>query len=266
VRKVLAIVRNDLLTRGSYRLQILVSFASLFGLLIPIYFVTRALEATMKSSLQGEGGDYFTFVLVGMIVMRYCTAVVNSLPTAFTAALRFGTLEALFATPTPVRVLVAGMSGFPILWATAEASVLAAAGAFLGARIQLAYLLPGVVILALIVLAYLSFSIFGVALLLAFRTTGAIPGAILLATNLVSGVFYPVHVIPTWVQKLSAVLPLTYGLQALRRTILNGASLQVTWVDLATLCLFLIVLLPASWLALTLSLRYARRTGTLAQY
>ena len=266
MHKVLEMVRQDVLTRGSYRVQLAISFVSLFGLLVPLYLITDALDPMMRDAIREQGGHFFTFALVGMIAMRYCYAVVNALPGSFAAAIRHGTLEAMFATPTSLAVIVAGMIGFTLLWTTAEAGVLLGAGLLLGARLVPGHVVLGASILALIVLTYLSFGILGVALYLVFRTTGSILGGVLLATNLLGGVYYPTHVIPSWIQGLSAVLPMTYGLRALRQTMLDGAPPAAISTDLAVLCAFLLILLPGSWGALVLAVRHARRSGSLAQY
>jgi ABC-2 type transport system permease protein len=244
----------------------LISFLSLFAVLIPIYFVTQALDPVMRNSIRGEGSQYFAFVLMGMIVMRFCYSVVDSLPAAFITAIRFGTLEAFFATPTSLRAIVAGMLGFNLLWTGAEAAVLLVTGVLLGVRIVPEHLFIALLVLGLILLTYLSFGIVGVALVLLFRTTGSVLGGVLVATNFLGGVYYPTHVIPSHIQAVSVVLPMTYGLRALRRLLLEGAPVQAASADIAVLGAFLVILLPASWGMLHLSLRHARRTGTLAQY
>jgi ABC-2 type transport system permease protein len=264
--KVFEMVRQDLLTRASYRFRMLTSFGSLLAMLLPIYFITDALDPMMKGSIEGQGDHYFTFVLTGIIVMRFCYAIVNSLPGAFGSAIRTGTLEAMFATPTPLRVLVAGMVGFTLVWTTAEVSLLAMTGMLLGARMVVSQLLPSLMILTLILLAYFSIAVLGVALILVFRTTGPLLTGVLIATNLLGGIYYPTNVIPSWIQNLSLLLPMTYGLRALRQAVLEGAPLQAVWGDLAILCTFVAILLPGSWSLLHLSLKHARASGTLAQY
>lgn len=266
VHKVIAMVRQDLLTRVSYRFQIFASLASLFAMLVPLYFVSKALHPMMESSIRGQGNNYFAFVLIGMIVMRFCYAIVNSLPAAFSSAIRSGTLEALFATPTTLGIIFSGMVGFTLLWTAAESLIVLAAGALLGVRVVLSELVPGFAVLVLILLTHLSFGVFAVALVLVFRTTGGLLTGVLVATNLLGGVYYPTHVIPSWIENLSAMLPLTYGLRALRRLLLEGAPVHAVSADIAILVAFLTVLLPCSWALLRVALAHARRTGSLAHY
>src|SRR5947208_2272850 len=118
MHKVMAVIRQDALTRASYRFQLLASVASLFAMFIPIYFVSTALNPVMEKAIRGQGTNYFAFVLIGIIVMRFCYATVQALPSAFSSALKNGTLEAMFATPTSLVTIVAGMAGFLLIWTT----------------------------------------------------------------------------------------------------------------------------------------------------
>jgi hypothetical protein len=52
----------------------------------------------------------------------------------------------------------------------------------------------------------------------------------------------------------------------LRQTLLNGASLSSVMPDVLLLVGFIVMLNAIGFLAFVEALRYARRTGTLAQY
>ena len=99
-----------------------------------------------------------------------------------------------------------------------------------------------------------------------FRTTGPLPQGVLIASGMLGGVYYPTHVIPSWIERISDVMPLTYGLRALRRTLLDGAPLSAVASDLAVLAGFIVVLSVAAAIAFRAALGHARRAGTLAQY
>jgi ABC-2 type transport system permease protein len=126
--------------------------------------------------------------------------------------------------------------------------------------------LPAALLLALIVLSYLPFGILAASLVLAFRTTGPFPTAILTVSALFGGVYYPTQVIPSWLEQVSIVVPLKYGLRALRRCLLDGASLTASAFDISILSVGTIIMMAISLVVFTWALRYAKRTGTLAQY
>jgi ABC-2 type transport system permease protein len=191
---------------------------------------------------------------------------VNSLPGTVGSGIATGTLEALLGTPTRLPTLLAGLVTYSFLWTALRAIVLLGAGLAFGVHYAWGRLLPSLVVLLLIVLAYVPIGIIAAAFVLAFRSAGPIPQVVVVLSGLLGGVYYPTHVIPEGIQKVSDFMPLTYGLRALRRTLLEGQSFGDVSSDLAMLLLFVAVLMVTSVYGFTIALRYARRAGTLAQY
>lgn len=264
--RVLALARAGFLTDASYRVAMIFSLAGLVATLVPVYLIARAMQPLMEGAIRGQGGEYFAFVLLGMMTTYFVATACNALPGAVSSGVRNGTLEALLATPAPLPSLLAGLAAYPLAWTLLRGCVLVATGALLGARFAWGGAAGSLVILALIVLAYVPFGLIGAALLLAFRTTGPLLQGVLTVSMLLGGVYYPTHVIPEWIRPLSAAVPLTYGLRALRRTLLEGASPLAVAGDVGMLALFAIGGMMIGAGALAMGLRYARRTGTLAQY
>lgn len=266
MRKAVALVRARALTAASYRVQLALSIATVLVSVVPIYFVTSALQPVMSESIAGEGGHYFGFVLVGTIAFYFLTTAVNQLPGEFGSDLRTGTLEAVLSTPVRMTEIVTGTVGFGMLWTAFRCVILLGAGWILGVEVAWARLPAAGLVVGLLVLAYLPYGMLASASILAFRTAGPIAQGILFASAMLGGVYYPTRVIPSWLQDISAAIPLTYGLRALRRILLEGASLGGVLPDLGVLVAFVVVLSAGGALALAAALRYARRNGTLAQY
>ncbi len=158
------------------------------------------------------------------------------------------------------------MVAFNLEWAAIRTVIFVGAGWALGAQLVAAQLVPAAAILLLLVAVHFAFGLCAAAFVIAFRTTGAIPKAVLFASSLLGGVYYPTHVIPSWLQSVSALVPLTYGLRALRRVLLQGQSLAAVGADVGILAAFGVLLTILGAVALTAALRYARSQGTLAQY
>src|SRR5256886_11248953 len=91
---------------------------------------------------------------------------------------------------------------------------------------------------AAIVLAIASISFMGIGTMtsvlpLISPEKGAQLGFIAQGTLLViSGVYYPVSVLPEWMQWLAKISPATYALRGIRHAILNGAGGGSGWGDL----------------------------------
>ncbi len=266
MRRVLALVRARWLVAMSYRLDTFFSFIGLIVAIVPLYFVSHALQPMMTSAIRVEAPEYFGFLMVGIITFTFVQASVNELHAALTTEIGTGSFEALVATPTSLPVLLAGMVGQAFSMNTIRALFLLLFAWVLGAHIVWTQGLTAIGVLALIVMAYLPLGVFAAALVMAFRTTGPYPSAVIGLSALMGGVYYPTTVIPSWLERVSVFVPLTYGLRSLRRALLDGAPLAASARDLAVLAGFAIVLSIASLAAFSAALRYARHAGTLAQY
>jgi ABC-2 type transport system permease protein len=79
----------------------------------------------------------------------------------------------------------------------------------------------------------------------------------------VSGVYYPVSVLPEWMQTLSVISPATYALRALRAAIIEGAPVSALWGDIWPLIVIGIVAVPLGLWIFRTGERYAKRHGKL---
>ena len=98
------------------------------------------------------------------------------------------------------------------------------------------------------------------------------PFGVFLGTGsaLFSGVFFPVQLINQYagsgIANISRILPPTYGLDGIRRVLIEGQGLAEVREPLFTLLLFLAILLPFSLWVFNRAVRRAKREGSLVQY
>ncbi|MEX1184574.1 MAG: ABC transporter permease [Gemmatimonadota bacterium] len=266
MRGALALIRASWQSALTYRIRLLISLASLLISVLPIYFIANALQDTMAESIAGQGSHYFAFLVVGTATFLLVPSAVNSLAGAVGSGISTGGFETLLGTRTPLPAVLAGMVGYGLLWTVLRALVLMVGAWVLGAAILWSQLGSAILIMGLIILAYVPFGLIGAALVISFRTAGPLPQAVLGVSALLGGVYYPTQVIPSWIESISAFVPLTYGLRALRGTLLEGSSLAAVLPELGMLALFIMILMSIGWLALGASLHHARRAGTLSHY
>lgn len=266
MRAILALARVDWLVKLSYRFQTLMSIASLVVMVIPLYFVAGAVQPIMGGVIQNEGGEAFGFLLVGLATLSLVSVLISGLPAVLGAGIRTGTLEALLSTPVPMWRLLAGLMTFRFGWAALRAVISLVLGWGLGMSLVGEGLIPALLVLALTLVAHVPLALMGAAMVFAFRTAEPIPRLFVLSTTLFGGVYYPTSVIPPSLAGLADLLPMTYGLRALRRTLLQGAGLGDVSGDLIILSAITVVTMALGLLVFRVSLAYARRNGTLAQY
>ena len=94
------------------------------------------------------------------------------------------------------------------------------------------------------------------------RTVGLL-GLMFAGIALLAGVYFPLSVLPDPIEWVARALPITWGLDVLRASLLGGG---VDPAQLAGLFASAALLLPVTLYGFTLAVRRARQTGTLAQY
>ena len=85
-------------------------------------------------------------------------------------------------------------------------------------------------------------------------------------SNLLGGVYYPVAVMPDWMQSLANLIPVTYAIRAMRLALLQGAGFEELWRDILVLGFFSVLLLPLSLIVFGYAVRLARIDGSLTHY
>jgi ABC-2 type transport system permease protein len=260
--KLRAILRRDLLTAVRYRSGFIVTLVGVFTELAAFYFLSRAIGPGFRP----DGVAYFPFLLVGTGIYTFFVMSAQAFLSAVQEAQQTGTLEVLMTTST----------------APAELVILSAISAFSGKLLNLlVYLFAGVAIFRASThanfLSCFAVMIFSLAIALALGIAAATiqvafqkGSAViwLLGSGLwfLSGTMFPVNSLPHPLQILARGIPITYAIEGARKALLEGQSLASMSSTLATLAVFSLVLLPLALTALSVSLRRARRNGTLSFY
>ena len=84
--------------------------------------------------------------------------------------------------------------------------------------------------------------------------------------SLLGGVYYPITVLPDWLQLLSRLVPVTYALRAMRLALLQGAPFAELIPDILALAFFAVLFLPLSLVAFRYAVQRARVDGSLTHY
>ena len=79
----------------------------------------------------------------------------------------------------------------------------------------------------------------------------------------ISGVYYPVTVLPEWMQWLSTISPATYALRGIRAALLDGAGFGAIWADIWPLLIIGAVAMPLGLWIFRRGEIYAKKHGKL---
>jgi ABC-2 type transport system permease protein len=68
---------------------------------------------------------------------------------------------------------------------------------------------------------------------------------------------------PSPIQLVASLIPLTFGLDGIRRVVIEGARLGDVWVNVVVLIVFIVILLPLSKFALDFMENLGKKEGRL---
>jgi ABC-2 type transport system permease protein len=260
--KLHAILRRDLLTAVRHRSSFAMTLASVFLELAAFYFLSRAIGPGFRP----DGVEYFPFLLVGTGLYTFFVMSVQAFLRVVQEAQQTGTLEVLMTTST----------------APAELLVLSAVSAFAGSLTNLVvYLFAGIavfraashpnglgclVVLALSLVLALALGMIAATFQIAFQKGSALVWLMGSGLWFVSGTMFPVASLPRPLTELAKLIPFTYAIDAMRGALLEGRPVSEMASALGALAMFVLALLPLALGGLSLSLRRARRAGTLSFY
>lgn len=205
------------------------------------------------------------FLIIGALLWGYLSILFDEVANSITYERWEGTIEYTFMAPIRRLTHLLGTC----LWGASYGLlrtiiVLAAVAWFFHLPLGQANLLSAIVVLIVSSLSFMGLGLIAAVLPLLSTERGAqathiIQGVILL----ISGVYYPVTVLPHWAQWFSTLSPATYALQMTRAALLSGAGLGTLWPSLVKLAVIGILLIPFGLGIFTIAERHAMRTGRL---
>ena len=229
---------------------------------LTVVFIAKGLAA---SGSRIDVNHATTTLLIGAVIWSYLGIVFEFMTETVAWERWEGTIEYTFMAPLSRPVHLAGVGLFAVVYGMLRSAVLfAAIAAFFGLHMPHADFLAALVVLAASSISFVGIGMMASVLPLVSPEKGAQLGFIAQGTLLVvSGVYYPVSVLPQWMQWISTVSPATYALRAIRHAILDGAGAASLWGDLWPLLLIGAASVPLGLEIFRRGELYAKRTGKL---
>lgn len=264
--RLLAFLKRDVRDALTYKFAFVYSLLGIFLSSATFFFVSR-LVAPGTPALKAYGGDYFAFAVVGLAFSSLLGVFQEGLPAVIRNAQMSGTLEALLVTQTPIPTILMGSSLYSLAFTSVRTLVhLALAMAVFGMKLGHVNW-PGVVLVfGMTALCFLSVGILSASFILVYKMGNPLSWVFSSVSGLLGGVVFPISVLPVWLRWASYLVPVTYSLDGMRKSLLSSAGLSKILPDVAVLAAFNAILLPLSLVTFRLAVRKAKRDGTLTHY
>jgi ABC-2 type transport system permease protein len=268
-RRVWAFIVRDWRLELSYRMQFFLRMLSILIVVTTLFFISKIFTGFTDPRFS-QWRDPLAAWLTGLAVLNYFMTGFSSLANAIRQEQVQGTLESVLMTPISVPTVIVASSAWDFVQATFFSFLYLFFGwLFFDVHYRGSFLLA-LIFLLLTTVVLASLGILSASFAMVFKRGD--PFGILLGTGsaLFSGVFFPTQLINDYagprVAGISRILPATYGLDGIRRVLIEGQTFSEVRDPLLALLVFLALLLPFSLWVFNRAVRRAKQEGSLIQY
>ena len=267
LRKLWAFYKRDSQIAFSNRFQFFYSAGQAIFSLVSFFLIGKLVtqQSGMNPYLAPYQGDYFRFVLTGVAFSGFMTTALGSFGQMIQFERWHGTLEEILLTPTSFIAMALGKTFWNLTAQIGQVGLYLFAGVMLFqvdlSRANWPALIPTIL---LTTGTFLGIGMIFAGCSLLWREDGMMESLFGGASRFLAGIYFPVAILPQGLRVISNYLPLTYSLEAMRKSLLEGTSAQALGKELTVLSGFSLIFLPTGFLFFRWALRTARRQGTLA--
>jgi ABC-2 type transport system permease protein len=256
--------RNYFLTKRYFMWEI-VWIVYITANAMAITFIGAGVEAVSGGESTVDTGFLMTYLMVGALIWSYLSVLFDVLSETVSWERWEGTIEYTFMSPSSRVTHLLGMGIYAVFYGMAQIAIMfGVVCLFFELDLSDANYWSAVLMLAVCSVSLVGFGIVAAVLPLLSPEKGQqvsyIVSSLLL---LVSGVYYPVSVLPGWMQFIAHFSPVTYALEGIRAALLDGAAPSELWGSIWPLLIMGVVFVPLGCYVFHLGERYAKRTGKL---
>ncbi len=199
--------------------------------------------------------SYFSFLSVGMLVFVIVFAAMFS-GMSIVWDRRLGYLNKILSAPIPRGSIVVGKVLSGVVRSLAQAAIVLIVAVVLG--MDTSYINPVSLLVAFAAMFLLALSLSSLFTMLALRskdwqTQMTIMNLLNLPLIFASNALFPTKIMPSWMQTIVAINPISYAVDAGRQALLGIAGANPLWFDFLYLTAFSIIMVAVGMI---LSLRY----------
>jgi ABC-2 type transport system permease protein len=227
-----------------------------------IGFIGLGVQQTGAAS---DSSRITTFLLIGALIWSYLSMLFDILSETVAWERWEGTIEYTFMAPASRATHLIGTSIYAVIYGIIRSAIMfVAISLFFDLSVSHANYAGALVVLAACSISLVGFGMCAAVMPLISPEKGQqvtfIFGSVLL---LISGVYYPIDVLPGWMQALARLSPVTYALRGIRAALLDGAGFGELWKSIWPLLIIGVVLVPLGLYVFSAGETFAKRTGRL---
>ncbi len=230
---------------------------------LSVSYIGMGMEQLSGESIDGR--YLVLYLVIGTLIWRYLSLIFYWITDVIGMERWEGTIEYTLMAPVRRVTHMAGQTSFAVIYSLIFSGIILAVTVVLfDIDLSNANMFGGILMLIVGSLSFIGVGIMGSILPLLFPERGSQMTHVIIAVLLlVSGVYYPVSVLPEILQKLALLSPATYVLDGTRLALLEGMPTLALWPFIWPTLIMGLIAIPVGLWVFGMAERYAKRAGKL---
>lgn len=251
----------------SYKLALATTFISPLLFVFMFGMIGKVFEDVEIPALAVYGGDYVSYILLGSIFWQFVSIGLSTIAEEMHDEASIGTLEAIFMSPTNITFVFPGLTFVSMIISGLFTIITITVGIlFFNFNIG-----NGNYPLALLIAVLTYFTTLGIGMIvggltLIYKQIGSLVGLVTTFLMFLSGIYFPIEVLPSFLKTVAQYVPLTYALHSMRLALLQDASFMLVIKPIIDLAILSAISILIGYLIFDYAIEKARKDGSLGQY
>lgn len=271
-RAAYAIVVRGFQTFLSYKMQIITQIFNLLLMIALIYIVGSPLVSMLFPALSGIETDYniVFYFLIATVALPMVWSGYNVASQRIRQEQYTGTFEIMIASKNGVTILPFAYLITGLIPTLLDSLVSLLMFSYFFPELNISLSLPSLIsffaVVTVSILMMWGIGLFFGGLVTVYRQIGPIPQMLRTIMIFFGGVYFPVDVLPEYIQPLSKILPLTYVFDAVRHFLSGNATITEIFPLVAVICVFALICILGGVAVYRWIVKRARLYGTVYGY
>lgn len=217
-------LKKDFLIDYSYKISFIGQFVGIFLTAISFFFISETFSESNSIHLEQFNNNYFIFATIGIAILDIVTTIMRALTNSLREAQSFGYVEVLFISKIDPGYIFLCSAIYPFIKGILKFIIyIFFLQYFDGNVFSMSSIFISMSLLALIALPFVALSFLSLSFVLYFKQSDPVNFFINISISLLSGIIYPISVLPIFMQNISNYIPLTIQLNSVRHVLINNS-------------------------------------------
>ena len=260
-------LRKDFLWAFSYKISFFGQFIGIGLSVYTLFFISKTFEMSKSTHLIQYGENYFLFAIIGLGTLDMINLCLRSATRSVRDAQAFGFIDVMISSRVDPQSVILSSLVYPFLIGLIRIVVYLFCAFFLqDLNFSFLSITLTIGVMLLTFMSFMGLSLIAASFVILYKQGDPINYLSGLVIFLFSGVLFPVSVLPDVFQPISSFVPITHGLEMMRKILIYDSHEFWSFSASSYLLFWSVILYYFGIIALRRAIELSRVSGNLGKY